>query len=573
MADLIPSGFVPEDPGGTFPNTIAPTAVIPGSNTIENLNFQRLALPKPGGDWRIKLGRLMMLTGAGLGDVYSPMGKKSGAMPQLAATFQAAEQAEALQALQVDGLKALAQIGSAARTSPDAALSAYDQFIQTAPKELDPKIIQAAYQARQTLATNLALVKTTAGLPSGDARAAFIKSAAAAAGPDFGAFIGHITAMANTIEISKPPQAHISGGQLVTWDPKNPKETLHAQPIPGVSVSDTRSVEEKKMEAFAGIYAGESWLTLVKKATQGDAAARSTLARVMAEAEKDPKLNSERDVLAVTMYGPMGTKSRNANVVDLGSLARINPGAAQHVLEEAMLMSERAKGDVAYRIALAQQKAKDEEEPDPAKYRFFDRAKLIKGYAAEAKFATIGEAKKAERSGQVVRTSVDESKALKAVEGLNAVVDTMERIGRGLSPQSGWGVIVQSLSQPILTTLGDAGTPTELGVMQAYNLRIAKILQSAGGTGGGQVSDADARAAAMANINPNDSVESAMIKVGILRKLNHITMLLEAGLSPRDLGITAYSKDSADQLEATLRQKTRFGDGAGVPPTWKRSTR
>lgn len=566
MAELVPRAFIEEDPGGTYPSGPAPTAVIPGSNVGEVTGLQQRTLVRPGiPQWQTNVSQLMMILSAGLGDLASPEGRKADAMTPVIMAVQAAQAAQALQKLQSDALKGLATIAAASRRNPEGALAAYDQFIQTAPQELDPKILQHAITSRQKLEVSTALVKTTAGLPTGEAKADFIKSAAAAAGPDFGSFLGHIVGMANTIEAAKPPQAHISGGQLVVWDPKDPRGTVKAVPIAGLVAKDTRTIEEKKMEAYAGVYAGESWMGLVNKAIAGDPKARATLGRVMAEVEKDPKLSSERDVMAVAMYGPAGTKEKNANVADLGSLARVNPRAAQDVLEATLLMQEKAKGSVAYTVAIAQMQAKDMEEPDPSKYRFFDRAKLIQGYATELKYGTIGAAKDAERKKQAIRVSADEAKAIKGIENLGAVVDLMERTGRSLSPKAGWGVIVQSLSQPVLQTLGVAGVATELGVMQAYNLRLAKILQSAGGSGGGQVSDADARAAAMANINPNDSVGSAMIKVGILRKLNHINMLLEAGLSPRDLGVTAFTRESADHLERQLGATTR----APVPSDWK----
>ena len=572
---LIPSydnpAVDPSDPGGSY-GGVPTSTYIPGTNVAETSKLQQSMIPELKAasvpEWRSNLSQLLMIAGLGLEDVYNKTDNSTKAIM----AYQQSREAGRLMKLQMAAMKGLAQIDVMAKESPDRALAAYDQFIQAAPEQLDPKVIQYAMNARQILATSVAFVKTTAGLPTGQAKADFIRSAAVSAGRDFPALAGHILNMANTIEASKGIQAHINEGSLVTWDPKNPQGTLKAVPIPGLTARDTRPVEEKKLDAFAAIYAGESFMGLVQKAQAGgpeSERAKTTLSRIMSESEKDPKLNSERDVMAVAMYGPVGKKARNPSVVDLGSLAKINPVQAQDVIQETMLMQEKAKGDVAYRIALAQIQAKDTEEPDPAKYRYFNRAKLIKGYAAEEKFGTIGEAKKSVAGNQAVRVSADEAKAIKATEGMNAVIDTMERVGRGLSPQAGWGVLVQSLTTPVLQYLGVAGTPTELGVMQAYNLRFAKILQSAGGSGGGQVSDADARAAAMANISKNDSVASVMIKVNILRKLNHVNMLLEAGLSPRDMGITAFSDEGANTVEKQLRGVVQTTTRQPSPSDWK----
>ena len=561
MPALIPSY---DDPGGTYPNAPGPTTYIPGSNVGETARLQQATIP----EWRSNLSQLLVIAGAGLQDVY----QKTDNSTKMIMAFQQAQEAKGLMKLQMQAMKGLAQIDVLAKSSPDKALAAYDKFIQGAPEQLDPNLLQYAMNALQTLATSVAFVKTTAGLPTGQAKADFIRGAAVSAGRDFPALAGHILNMANTIEATKPTQAHITEGSLVTWDPKDPQGTLKAVPIPGLTKADTRPVEEKKLDAFAAIYAGESFMGLVRKAqTPGPESerAKTVLAQIMSQAEKDPKLNSERDIMAVTMYGPKGTKGRNPSVVDLGSLAKLNPVQAEDVIQATMLMQEKAKGSVAEVVALAQMKAADQNEPDPAKYRYFNRDKLIKGYAAEEKFGTIGEAKASVRGNKTVRVSADEAKALKATEGMNAVIDTMERVGRGLSPQAGWGVMAQSLTTPILQYLGVAGTPTELGVMQAYNLRFAKILQSAGGSGGGQVSDADARAAAMANISKNDSVASVMIKVNILRKLNHINMLLEAGLSPRDMGVSAFTNEGADVAEKQLRGVVNTTTRQPVPGDWK----
>mgnify|MGYP001559542746 CR=1 FL=1 len=81
MADIPSSGFIPEDPGGTFPNTVGSTAVIPGSNVAETTGLRQRTLPQPpmGPNWQNKIAQLLMITGAGLGDVYRPPGLKTNA--------------------------------------------------------------------------------------------------------------------------------------------------------------------------------------------------------------------------------------------------------------------------------------------------------------------------------------------------------------------------------------------------------------------------------------------------------------------------------------------------------------
>lgn len=77
------SGFIPDDPGGTFPNTVGATAVIPGSNVAETTGLRQRTLPSPPVgvmNWRDKLSQILLLTGAGLGDVYRPPGLKTNAV-------------------------------------------------------------------------------------------------------------------------------------------------------------------------------------------------------------------------------------------------------------------------------------------------------------------------------------------------------------------------------------------------------------------------------------------------------------------------------------------------------------
>ena len=568
---LIPSY---EDPGGTYPNAPGPSTYIPGSNVGENARLNQASLSpalKYSGipEWRQNLSQLLMIAGAGIDDLSN----KTDNSTKMIMAFHQAQEARGLMKLQMQAMKGLAQIDVAATQDPDAALKAYDRFISGAPEQLDPKILQYAMNARQTLATGLAFVKVTAGL-TGSAKADFIRGAwASAGGKEFPALAQHINSIAQAIEETKPTQAHIVEGQLVLWDPKDPEGTRRSVKIPGLTAKPpNQSVEEMKMDAVAGFLFGESWGSLIKTALDpSDPAraeqARQKLGRISSEAVKDPKLNTERDVLAVTMYGPDGRVKKYPSVKDLGSLAQANSAAAEHVLERAAEINEAAKGGAALQVARAQLQAADEQEPDPAKYRFFNIEKLKKGQATEMTFETIGDAKKSNRAGISKRVSTDQAKAVVAAEGMNSILDTMASVAQGLSPQSGWGVLVQSLGQPFWQALGVAGTPTELGVMQAYKLRFARILQSAGGTGGGQVSDPDARAAAMAIIGPNDSIGSAAIKLAIGKRLNHINMLLEAGLSPTDLGVSAYTREEANDLERRLRGVTKT-HGTPAPKGW-----
>ena len=79
--DIPSSSFIPADPRGSYPSGPSPTAVIPGSNAMENTATRQHTLPAPniGSDWRDKISQLMMVTAAGLGDVYRPPGLKTGA--------------------------------------------------------------------------------------------------------------------------------------------------------------------------------------------------------------------------------------------------------------------------------------------------------------------------------------------------------------------------------------------------------------------------------------------------------------------------------------------------------------
>ena len=81
MAEIPSSAFIAEDPGGTYPSGPRPTDVIPGSNAMENLGLRQRTLPAPqmSQNWQDKLGQLLQLAAAGLGDVYRPPGMKTNA--------------------------------------------------------------------------------------------------------------------------------------------------------------------------------------------------------------------------------------------------------------------------------------------------------------------------------------------------------------------------------------------------------------------------------------------------------------------------------------------------------------
>ena len=82
MAGVPGSSILDEDIGGNYPSGPAPSPVIPGSGPMENLALRQRTLPAPSVgkmDWQDKISQILLLAGAGIGDVYRPPGLKTNA--------------------------------------------------------------------------------------------------------------------------------------------------------------------------------------------------------------------------------------------------------------------------------------------------------------------------------------------------------------------------------------------------------------------------------------------------------------------------------------------------------------
>ena len=152
MADIPSSGFIPEDPGGTFPNTVGSTAVIPGSNVAETTGLRQRTLPQPpmGPNWQNKIAQLLMITGAGLGDVYRPPGLKTNAALKEVQQMQVLRDERA--ARQAMGYIARLQAFAASTPSraQDAMLDLSD-FLTTNAEHIPLPVLQRGQQALDQL--------------------------------------------------------------------------------------------------------------------------------------------------------------------------------------------------------------------------------------------------------------------------------------------------------------------------------------------------------------------------------------------------------------------------------------
>ena len=382
----------------------------------------------------------------------------------------------------------------------------------------------------------------------------------------------YITASTNAEKERK--QVVLADGAFGVFNMKTEKMEWHV--APQLKKQPTTTDMEKTWAAVARSEGFGEWEDLNERARKGDKTAQAQMSVVLHKGQSE-KVTNDADRYAIAMYGSNGSEKK-LGAKSFADLDKMGPGYATSVLNQIKADELKAKGLGVYEAEMARQKADLAKRVEVKENFWYVKSFLKKGSTPESVqgithkelYDHWATRKLRDKSGkdigenpqEIIQTTEEMGKDIRRVEiAEKTLIPTMKATMKDLAPKAGIQVLFQRIQVPLLQGMGSPGLPTQLGVLEAFNLFMGRIFQ---GGAASQLSDKDVAASKMANLSASDSIESAQIKVEIMERLFWVHKAAAAGINLKDRGISEFSGPEIVAIEKKLKKHDKGNLGPGI---------